>query len=693
VSDLGAPVQPLPAALTTRPTRRPDVQGLRAVAVLAVVAFHAGLPVPGGFVGVDIFFVISGFVITLMLARDWRSTGRIRLGTFYRRRFLRLAPAMALMVAVTVVCSAFVLAPFGAQVRTAQTAIGAEFSVANFVIAFTTGGYFDLVAAVNPLLHTWSLSVEEQFYFVFPTLILLAWLAGRRLRRPVLVPVAVLVACCLVSFALALLGTTGWTPRLGASLLSFYSPFTRAWEFGAGAVLALLAGRLARTPRWLASAASLSGVVLVIASFWLISYSTPFPGPWTVLPVAGASLILAAGCAGPTRVSRLLAGKAPVLIGGWSYSIYLWHWPFIVFATLLWPRFPMISLLAATVSVIPALVSFRFVEQPIRDWRAVSRRALVVVVAVTVIPPVVLALGLKAGDEHGWGNRIIQEGMELQAHKGSGLTTDCMNFLTIKGLQPAKLESCVFNGEATGAPIYLVGDSNAAMQYRGIVTAAEQLGRPLYVSTAADCPYSDIYRESRWGTVADVACRAYYEDTLAWLTTAPSGTVVIAGSIKYGIDSAYLIGTGGSSNEGEGVARAANLEAGLRSATLALQGAGQGVVLVEPTFGFESWASPITVDRCSTLSILRGGCPIRLPMASLDAWQRDERDRVRRVAADTSAGLVDLAPFQCPAGDCTDRFGSTPVYDDPSHISAALSEKTAPEFVKALSAPQRHEAG
>jgi peptidoglycan/LPS O-acetylase OafA/YrhL len=159
---------PADAAHQAENSLRLDVQGLRAVAVLLVVAFHSGLPAPGGFIGVDVFFVISGFVIAAMLQREWAITGRLDFARFYMRRFKRLTPALAVIVTVTAAVSAFVLSPFGDQQTTAKTAIGGIFLVANAVIARTTGGYFDAPAETNPLLNIWSLSVEEQFYLVFP---------------------------------------------------------------------------------------------------------------------------------------------------------------------------------------------------------------------------------------------------------------------------------------------------------------------------------------------------------------------------------------------------------------------------------------------------------------------------------------------------------------------------------------------
>lgn len=665
---------------------RPDIQGLRAIAVLAVVAFHAGLPVPGGFLGVDVFFVISGFVITLMLRREWVSTGRIRLGVFYKRRFLRLAPALALMICFTLIASAFVLSPFGAQVRAAQTAIGAEFSVANFVIAFTTGGYFDLIAQVNPLLHTWSLSVEEQFYFVFPGILLLTWLLARRFIALKALPVFVLSVGILGTFALALVGITGWTPKYGASLLSFYSPFTRAWEFGLGALLALGIAGLSRVPRVTAQILGPVGALMMMASFWLINERTPVPGPWTLLPVLGTLALIGAGSIHRNLISDSLSMRGPAAVGDWSYSIYLWHWPFIVLATLLWPSVPFVGLIAAVVSFAPALVSFRFLESRIRVMRAMRWRGFTILVILTLVPTVVLALGLKVGSDRGWGNPRIQEAQTASASAANGLPMNCMSFLTIKGLTDSDLSSCVFNSDANGAPIYLVGDSNAAMHDQGVLEAARALGSPLYVSTAADCPYVDIYRKSQWGDVADRACRDFVDKTTAWLTTAPHGTVLIAGSMRYGFESTYELGATPQSVSNDVNARVSSLRKGLVSTINELKSAGQQVVLFAPTYKFEDWATPVTIERCPTFRILNGSCPITLPVSDIDTGQSETRQAFLDAARIEHVPVVDLLPFQCDQGHCADRFRGTWIYDDPSHISASLSRLTTPEIISAIRA-------
>jgi peptidoglycan/LPS O-acetylase OafA/YrhL len=380
---------------TTPPGRgrhlRPDVQGLRAIAVIVVVLFHAGLPVSGGFVGVDVFFVISGFVITAMLQREWRDTGRIGFGRFYLRRFRRLTPALALVVAVTVVASLLILSPFGPQQTAAKTGFGALLIAANVVIVRTTGNYFDAPAAGNPLLHMWSLSVEEQFYLAFPLILMVAWTASRRWRAR-WAPGVAIAAVALVSFGLAwyALGREmGWVE---SSLIGFYGPGSRAWEFAVGALLALALPRLERLPGWVATASGLLGGAALAASLFIISESTPFPGPWTLLPV-GATLLLLASGTHDHPVRRALACRPMVKVGDWSYSIYLWHWPLIVFATVLWPANDTALVVAATVSFVPALVSFYWVETPIRRLRPLGRMGTAALVAVVVLPVLALSAG------------------------------------------------------------------------------------------------------------------------------------------------------------------------------------------------------------------------------------------------------------------------------------------------------------
>lgn len=368
---------------------RADIQGLRAIAVLLVLTFHAGLPVVGGFVGVDVFFVISGYVITTMLLREWHENGRIRLRRFWRRRFFRLTPALALTVFVVFVLAALILLPLQQQV-TYQTGLGALFLVANIVIARNTGGYFDAPAEQNPLLNTWSLSVEEQFYLLFPLILAGALLLVRRNARLSWLPSAGVVAIAATSlffmfWALSPSGT-------GTTWLNFYSPITRSWEFAVGSLLAILtwgrdpighrSGLLLRT---------LGGLGLLVAAF-AIKASTPFPSQWTFIPVLATSALLLGGASPSSGRRRVLESPVLVKVGDWSYSIYLWHWPFIVFALALGLSGPGWLLLVALVSFIPAILSYRFVETPLRRWsppksnKRISAAIAVVGASVVLVP-------------------------------------------------------------------------------------------------------------------------------------------------------------------------------------------------------------------------------------------------------------------------------------------------------------------
>lgn len=347
---------------------------------------------PGGFVGVDIFFVISGFVITAMLRRELAATGRIRLGRFYMRRFKRLAPALAATVCITVIGAALLLPPLGGQQTAAQTGIAAMLGVANLVIAFITGDYFAAPATANPLLHTWSLSVEEQFYLVFPGLLALLWLAVPRIRR-VLLPLA-LGVLIIGSFLLAVRGSGGD----GSSVfLGFYSPFTRVWEFALGAILALYPHVFSPARRRLAMIVGALGLAAIIASLYLIDDGTPFPGTWTLLPVLGTALVIAAGMGPANRLTGALSGRFLVAVGDRSYSWYLWHWPAITFTVVLWPTVGWAPAVAAAASFLPAQASYRFLEAPIRAWptrsRVLERRLIVAV----LLPPLVLSAAVWVG--------------------------------------------------------------------------------------------------------------------------------------------------------------------------------------------------------------------------------------------------------------------------------------------------------
>ncbi len=346
---------------------RPDIDGLRAVAVLLVLFNHVGIrQFSGGFIGVDVFFVISGYLISAHILKDI-AEGQFSIARFYERRFRRIVPAVLVMMAGTAILAHLYLFPTE-TVGFAQTQLGALFSVSN-VVLLHQGGYFDVSAKLKPLLHTWSLGVEEQFYIVFPLLLLAITRWFRRALRPILWVLAI------AGFALSCL----WLRY--DSLAAFYLALPRAWEFLLGTLLASRS-LIALDRPWKRNAASALGLLLILRSAVHFSEYIPFPGWHALPPCAGALLILAAGESGPSIVGALLSWNPIRAIGVISYSLYLWHWPIQVFQTLqniLVPeRDPtwVSSTAVIAASFAAGALSWRFVEQPFRTGRFKARLPL-----------------------------------------------------------------------------------------------------------------------------------------------------------------------------------------------------------------------------------------------------------------------------------------------------------------------------
>jgi len=345
--------------------RRLDIQGLRAVAVGLVVAGHVFGKPGGGFVGVDVFFVISGFLITGLLLREAEERGRISLGGFYRRRARRVLPVGLLALAVTVTASYVVLLE-DRFVRTAADAGWAAGFLANWRFAAADADYFDSGLPPSPLQHYWSLGVEEQFYLVWPLLLLavVALLHRSGGRAHLRATVAGLAGAVVVgSFAWA------WVQSVQEPTLAYYSSFTRAWEVAAGALLAALAPRLTALPAQLRNVLGALGLAGILASCLLLSGASSFPAPVGALPVLATLLVLASGIgSGRVAATRPLRAAPLVYLGALSFSIYLWHWPVLVLGDVLVVERTVVfqvAVLALTLGL--AVASYHLVERPVLD--------------------------------------------------------------------------------------------------------------------------------------------------------------------------------------------------------------------------------------------------------------------------------------------------------------------------------------
>jgi peptidoglycan/LPS O-acetylase OafA/YrhL len=398
-ADSGSPTEAVQSGRAAQAGFRPDIEGLRAVAVLAVVLFHAEVPgVGGGYVGVDVFFVISGFLITGLLSREVSTAGTVRLRRFYGARARRLLPASAAVGVVTLIGSAVLLSPL--QARTAiGDGIASALYVGNYRFILEGDDYLAADLPPSPFQHYWSLGVEEQFYLVWPALIIgTAWLIRRARRRtkahatwserPYLVVLALVAA---VSFVVSLLITYVLPPA------AFFSLPTRAWELAAGGLVALTAGQWRRLPALAAAIAGWAGLALILLACTRLGTTTLYPGTAALLPVLGTALVIGAGCAAPSQgCGRVLAPSPMRAIGRVSYSWYLWHWPVLVLTPALLGHSLGLAgrLAAAAVSGGLAVLTLRFIENPLRFAAPVRRSPLASLVLGGVATAVAVCVGV-----------------------------------------------------------------------------------------------------------------------------------------------------------------------------------------------------------------------------------------------------------------------------------------------------------
>jgi peptidoglycan/LPS O-acetylase OafA/YrhL len=469
---------------------RPDIDGLRAVAVLSVVAFHVfPWQFPGGFVGVDIFFVISGFLITSIICQDLAAK-KFRFLNFYARRARRIFPALTVMLVACLVVGWFVLLPDEFRSLGWNAAAAAAF-VANFA-ALQDAGYFAPPAVLKPLLHLWSLGVEEQYYLVWPLLLVLAW----RRRYAPLAAVGIVFAVSFIS-NIVLVGTD--------PVAAFFLPVTRFWELmlGCGLAFALApplqfvpaaaghsaglgsfyrrhAGAMHETAAW-------AGLALIAAALLLIDPDRPFPGWWALLPTAGTALLILAGP--HTSIARLILGRRAVVhVGLISYPLYLWHWPILVFERVIRFKEPTLLMKLAGVGVafILADQTYRLIEKPIRF--GTSRAAKSIGASIALASAGCLGLAIYAQD--GVPQRIPEDALPLVHELEEGLTYPSRwgrCFLDEK-LADAFPRECDERGATAARTVVLWGDSHAAHLYPGLKALAEQRGLGLAQYTASGCP-------------------------------------------------------------------------------------------------------------------------------------------------------------------------------------------------------------
>lgn len=470
---------------------RADLEGLRAVAILLVVAVHAGVPwLRGGFVGVDVFFVLSGFLITGLLVREVSDTGRLRFAEFYVRRLRRLLPALLTMLLVVGMVASLLLAPAEQREQSSAAAMAALW-LSNIHFALAPQSYFAPGTETNLFLHTWSLGVEEQFYLVWPAL--LVWLLGRDGERGVTRLKIGMFVVATISFA-----TCAWLSYKSPQL-AFYMMPLRAWQFSAGALVWLyfkVPGATRGVPWWdryheILRAVGWLGLGLVALTAVLFSADIPYPGGYALLPTLGAAGVVAAGCVAvqSAGVSRLLSWRPLQWIGGISYSWYLWHWPILLFGRAVTDSdAPLYRIGWVLLSLLLAWLSCRFIESPIRNrrqWLARPRMAIFGALALML-----LANSLCMS----WNNHAVERMQSpimrryAMAHGDAPAIYDmgCDDWY-----YSDRVRVCAFGPANAAHTAVLMGDSHAGQWFPAVAKVFDRSGWRLLVLTKSSCPMVD----------------------------------------------------------------------------------------------------------------------------------------------------------------------------------------------------------
>ncbi len=661
---------------------RPDIEGLRAVAVLLVVLYHGGIGrVTGGFVGVDVFFVISGFLITGQLTKVVSATGAAALPAFYARRIKRLLPVAATVTVATVLAYRL----WGLPTQQRNVVIDAFYTTfygLTYRLAESGTQYFNSVAGTSPFQHFWSLGVEEQFYAVWPLLILgVVVFATRRPRRAL---AAALVVIGIVSVYLSSTLTRdspGW---------AYFGLHTRAWELALGALVSVTAHRWARLPRAIADPASWLGMAGILAAAFAYNGRTPYPGVAVALPVVGTAIIIGAGCAATTYgAERALSFRPAQAIGRLSYSWYMWHWPLLVIAPLAAGRALGVRARGAIVlaSLLAAVVSYYVVERPFRRrtwptarWFATAGALAAVVFLVgglvlarppayagpgPAASPLLPTLGVDLPAATDTIRRTTQQGLSLIAAP-SNLDPDVASapsdgpsdgstcFLDFFG---TKQEACAFGDVNARRTVVLIGDSHVHQW----LPAFDELGRTRHwrvvLWSKAACPVADITLFNFLLGRTYTSCDTWRQATLARIA-AMRPELVIASQRDSGA--------------GPGTSATTWAEATVKTLrTIAADGSKVAFTLDSPSPG-----QP--VPDCIGLHL----ADVRVCNTQLRVGFGDPAKRAAVAAAVAAAGfeIIDPTPFMCDGVRCPVIVGNAIAYRDSNHVTATYARFLAPMF-------------
>lgn len=646
------------------------------MAIGGVLLAHAELSfAEGGFVGVDVFYVISGFLITRLLVAELERTGTISMVGFYARRARRLLPVATLVLVTVLIVSLFILSPVRRDLL-AGDAVASSLYVVNWRFVAQSADYFGASTDVSPLQHYWSLAIEEQFYLVWPALLLLAslWWLRRRgtISRPAIA--AILAAIAVTSFTYSVVATADSPEQ------AFFSTFTRAWELALGGLLALVA--IPRLPRPVASALGLAGLGAIVASTLILTETTPFPGAVAAVPVLGAVAIIAAGAAASdTLGARALSVRPVRYVGRISYSWYLWHWPFAIFAAALFTSLPSWGIAAAVaLSFIPASLSHHLLERPamrapalrLRPRRSLAMGGACALAGLATAAVVVVAqpeLRTAPANEVA-GATALSEQTEPQ-QQATALRPNPLQASQDKG-QLAEDGCLVGRSELTSGPcaygpksaptrVVLLGDSHANQFFPALQRIGARNDWRLVGLTKQGCaPGAALVNNGRLGREY-TECEEWREYALQRIEQDPPDMVVVSTATYYSVVE--------DGEKVQGRENQAILEAAYRSTLERLEATGAKVVVIRDIPHSRFDVSDCVSDSLDSLQ----DC----------AFPYEDRRNLRKDfdvrAAERLEGveIVDVDPVLCPDDLCRAVIGDVIVYRGTNHVTASFARTLA----------------
>ncbi len=647
---------------------RREIDGLRAVAVLPVIFYNSGVPgFAGGYVGVDVFFVISGFLITGILLKDL-DQGRFSIVDFYERRCRRILPALLFVLACCIPFSLTLMLP--AALEGFGINLLAVVTFCSNIVYWRRSNYFGAGAELDPLLHTWSLAVEEQYYLFFPLLLAGIWSLGRRK-----------IVWILAALAVASLGLSEWGANRYPNAAFFLAP-SRIWEILIGSLCAFVPAQ--RKRRW-DDVAALAGLLMIAAAMALYDASTPFPGFHAAVPVVGTALVLIFA-EGSSVVGRLLSLRPFVAVGLISYSAYLWHQPLFAFARLNSLSTPSLAqmMILSVVALVLAYLSWRFIERPFRSGARVQGSARRLFAAAAISAGVLGCAGIALWTSEGLPQRMpvaIAPLLDMRAANDPA----CFNSLSADAIRAGK--RCLIGDSEARTSVAVIGDSHADSVTEVLSDHLRTAGRRAAMFSWSWCPPLEMLATA---SIKKGGCMAARDEALRQIASNPT----IATVVFYAEWSNY---TTGMRPGDENIARyrfdngsgdnPTEFAKALAFTLDRLQNKSVILVLPTPEYGFN------VPDRAARYLLSGKGQldDLRMPVASYDERNAAARRiliheiRSRRIAS------VDPRDLFCDSSRCriTDDRGR-PLFVDGVHLSYWGALKLVPDIVAAVQAASRH---